>query len=179
MNIFFAALPSLRPELSKGTVKEFETLVKNNVRPLIGFFRYIGAPPNLHEDLVQDTFLKAFRSFERYDSKRPFISWLLSIARNVFNDQRAEFAKKQALLKSVTQAATPSFEQISLQKREIEELLAQITEEDRFLIELRIMRSLPFSEVAEIMKQNEGALRVRLHRILAHLRELSGEEKGE
>ncbi|MBF0548301.1 MAG: sigma-70 family RNA polymerase sigma factor [Candidatus Riflebacteria bacterium] len=178
MYIFFAALPSLRPELSRGTVKEFETLVKNNVRPLIGFFRYLGAPLSLHDDLVQETFLKAFRSFERYDSTRPFIAWLLSIARNVFNDQRAEFAKKQALLKNVTQTSTTSFEETSLQKREIEELLAQITEEDRFLIELRIIRSLPFSEVAEIIGQNEGALRVRLHRTLAHLRQLSDEEKG-
>jgi RNA polymerase sigma-70 factor (ECF subfamily) len=39
--------------------------------------------PQDAEDLAQDTFLKAFQNLTRYDTGRPFVAWLLTIAKRL------------------------------------------------------------------------------------------------
>src|SRR5262249_27041977 len=40
----------------------------------------------LEADLVQDTFLKAWRNLEKFDQSQPFQPWLMEVARNIAND---------------------------------------------------------------------------------------------
>src|SRR5258708_40025145 len=42
-------------------------------------YRMLGEPESA-EDAAQETFLRAFHHLHRYDQKRPFATWLLSIA---------------------------------------------------------------------------------------------------
>ena len=60
----------------------FERFYKE-IRP--GLLRFISSrvrDPHSARDLVQEVYTKAYRHRERYDPKRPFTTWIYTIARN-------------------------------------------------------------------------------------------------
>src|SRR5579871_6199652 len=64
----------------------FEGLVRKTHRQAYGFaFRLTGNSTEA-EDLVQETYLRAFRFFNRYDPSLPFTSWLYRIMSNAHVD---------------------------------------------------------------------------------------------
>jgi|ETNmetMinimDraft_24_1059892.scaffolds.fasta_scaffold02780_3 RNA polymerase sigma-70 factor (ECF subfamily) len=68
----------------------FALLVQQYQPKLLQFIRRYTNNQQDAEDLTQDTFVKAFRYFSRYDSKYAFSSWLYTIARRtVYNHYRS------------------------------------------------------------------------------------------
>jgi RNA polymerase sigma-70 factor (ECF subfamily) len=160
----------------EGRRNGFESLVHRHLPALVGFFRYLRAPPSLIDDLVQETFAKTFRNLDLYDPNRSFITWLLSIARNLFYDQCRRSAHDPVLPGELQATGTMRVEEEVIQRLSLQDLLARLPEESRFLVELRIFQDLPFAEIAKVTNESEGALRVRFHRILQQLRQRAGKE---
>ena len=66
-----------------GDVDSFRFLVDRYQRPVLRLVRNLVADPHLAEDIVQDTFLAAFRRLRGFDPARArFLTWLMTIARN-------------------------------------------------------------------------------------------------
>src|SRR3954463_8013282 len=61
-------------------------LVGRHARPLSRFLAGAGAPEADLDDLVQDTFIRAFRSVDRFRGQCQFRTWLLTIGGNVLKD---------------------------------------------------------------------------------------------
>ena len=67
-------------EARAGDEEAFSRIVEAYQRPVFNLcYRMLGER-TLAEDAAQETFLRAFLGLKRYDPKRPFITWLLSIA---------------------------------------------------------------------------------------------------
>lgn len=60
----------------------FEILMREHEAGLLAFVRSCVDDDTAADDLVQETFLAAWRQLEQYDSTRPFAHWLRGIARN-------------------------------------------------------------------------------------------------
>lgn len=60
----------------------FALLVREHERGLLGFVRACLHDPAEAEDLVQETFVTAWRQLGQYDPERPFGGWVRGIARN-------------------------------------------------------------------------------------------------
>src|SRR3989475_10074155 len=60
-------------------------LVGRHARPLARFLAGAGAPEADVDDLVQETFIRAFRSVDRFRGQCPFRTRLLTIGSNVHN----------------------------------------------------------------------------------------------
>jgi RNA polymerase sigma-70 factor, ECF subfamily len=69
----------------RGCRESFDELMKRFQAPILHFLRSRTAPAEA-EDLLQETFLRAFRAFDRYRSDWPVRSWLFTIARRVCID---------------------------------------------------------------------------------------------
>lgn len=128
------------------------------------------------EDLAQETFYKAWRSLPTF-SLGPGSSiqaFLFRIARNSIID----LSRKKKELPLDDALETPASEDIESEfdrKNEIEKVqqaLAKLNEEDRHMVILRFFEEMSNSEIAKIVDSNEGAVRVRLHRILKKLKEI-------
>ena len=76
----------------------FESLFRELHGPVIGFFSRRGCTPEESQDLAQDTFLRAYRSFDGFRGEAKKSTWLLTIAGNVWRNHArdAEAAKRDA-----------------------------------------------------------------------------------
>ncbi len=137
------------------------------------------------EDATSETFLKAVQAADRYDPARGSLrTWLLTIARNTLHDH----LRRTRVRNHVPLAATrdlacdaPSPEERLLWEEEVGRLLAAVAAlpaRDREVIGLRYGSGLDGSEVAEVLGIREAAVRTRLWRALARLRDALGQPEA-
>ncbi|MCL4366424.1 RNA polymerase sigma factor [Patescibacteria group bacterium] len=128
------------------------------------------------QDIAQETFFKAWRSISNFSIYEggSIQAFLFRIARNTIIDlsrKKREFPLDAAL----EIESNDDFEAEVDKKRDIEivqQALLKLQEEDRQIVILRFFEEMPNAEIAQVMKVNEGAIRVRLHRILKKLKEI-------
>ena len=118
--------------------KEFSNLVKETYRSLVFFLRYLGLPPDEADDIAQEVFIKAHKSFEKYDSSRSFKSWLFSIAKNTYIDwTRHQKVKQKFLRENFCRDYCESFENQSNKSLHVKAILSGLSADEQVLIELR------------------------------------------
>ncbi|MBF0406324.1 MAG: sigma-70 family RNA polymerase sigma factor [Candidatus Riflebacteria bacterium] len=159
-----------------GNKRCFELLFDKHLPGVLGFFYYLRAPEDVIDDLIQETFTKAFCKLSLYDSEKSFTNWLLSLARNLYYDHCRKKLRDRNLVESVSHNTQKNLEEKAMDNPVVEDLLDSLPEEARFLIELRVFQELSFNEIASILKEPEVNIRVRFHRIVSRLRDASGKE---
>jgi len=130
------------------------------------------------EDILQDTFIKAWGGIARLESKDlNFSAWLYRIAQNSVNDYyRKMYRMPEAveLNENIDIAATTSLPQ-ELQRQndivEIKEALQYLPAAYRQVLELRFIQDFTISESAHILNKTNLATRLLQHRALKKLRE--------
>ncbi|HSV74489.1 MAG TPA: sigma-70 family RNA polymerase sigma factor [Chthonomonadales bacterium] len=73
--------------IETASVRGFENLLKEHHRKAYAFAYRLAGNREDAEDLVQDSFVRAFRARERFDASRPFDRWLFRIISNLFIDR--------------------------------------------------------------------------------------------
>ncbi len=124
------------------------------------------------EDAAQETFLRAYRNLNRYDPKRKFVTWLLSIASHYCIDRLRRRRLKLVSLDDLLPrrergASTPGAEANVLQHEHAEEIrsmLDGIGEKDRAAVILRYWYDFSYEEIAESLSLSLSAVKSRLHR---------------
>lgn len=126
------------------------------------------------EDITQETFLKAWKAITRFSPKDggTFQAFLFAIARNLVTDVRR---KKPMVSLSIIEEPgyTDDIEErlMRLEKKErVREVLQRLSPFEQHMVILRFFEELPFTEIAKALDMKEGAIRVRLHRILKGLK---------
>jgi RNA polymerase sigma-70 factor (ECF subfamily) len=134
------------------------------------------------EDAAQETFLRAYQHLHRYDQKRPFATWLLSIAAHYCIDRlrKRKFSMismdadegEDSLDLPDADAPNPESEMMHSEQRErIQGLLKRLDGTDRAAIIMRYWNDCSESEIAEALQLTVSAVKSRLHRAR---RELAG-----
>lgn len=130
------------------------------------------------EDLVQDTLLRAWRSFDTFDGKYPR-AWLLTILRHAhINGHRRQ---RPTLLRDLDVAGerqgaetVDSAEDVALANRfqaTVETALAALPETFRRVVLLVDVDGLSYAEAARLLDVAEGTVMSRLHRGRTKIRE--------
>lgn len=143
--------------------------------------RLSGAPDQA-EDLVQETYLRAFRSWGQYTRGTAAKSWLFTICRNVFLRGRERSGRHDAI---VTEQATPSGPGLgpinpvwvsvlgvdpegeffdSIVDDRIIAAIEGLPEEYRTAVVLSDVEGLPYAEIATLMDVPVGTVKSRLFR---------------
>lgn len=133
----------------------------------------------LAEDITQDTFLRAWRSFSSFSQSHGSLqAFLFAIARNLVIDWYRK--KKDIPLKTV---ADPGYkddvdEKIAQdeEKQKLTHALAKLKFDQKQLVILRYFEELSFVEIGKVVGSREGTVRVRLHRILGQLKRIIEEQ---
>ncbi|NLI79763.1 MAG: sigma-70 family RNA polymerase sigma factor [Candidatus Riflebacteria bacterium] len=169
-------------EAKAGRRTAFDALVVRHLPSVLAYLRSRGAQYPAYEDLAQQTFIRAFLYLKSYQEGRPFVAWLLTIARNQMSDEfrrTAAATRQDTFVKEDAQTVTGP-EELVVGNQGWHDRLRVLPEDQKLLLELRILQDVPFPELAALYGTSENALRVKFSRILSRLRETSaGETKGE
>ena len=137
------------------------------------------------EDLTQDIFLKLYNSLAKYDLKKNFTAWLLTLAKNHLIDQyrKTKWEKKTRdnfddyYLTSDT-FENPEEEVVKEENRKtIWEGINNLSSEIRMAVILRDIQGKKYEEIAEIMSLPLGTVKSRVNRGRLQLAKILKEKK--
>lgn len=144
-----------------------EELYKQNAKIVYHFLYTRCKDATLTEELLQDTFLKAFESMERFDGSCKISTWLCQIARHLLY-QHWEKEKKASFEELPEEMPAKSdTEQQILHKVELSEVLdalSRMSEDVAQVVKLRTMSDLSFREIGEMLGKSENWARVTFFR---------------
>lgn len=160
----------------KGDKFAFGILYKEYMPRIFRYILYLISDKEQAEDLTQETFLKAWKYLPKFRSKKgTFQAFIYRIARNLVIDyQRKKKAKVMEPEFTSRIESSDNVEEKVVRKEKKEEVLQaleKLPDFDRELIILRYFEELSFKEIAKTVKKKEGTIRVRVHRVLATLKE--------
>ena len=120
------------------------------------------------EDLAQDTFIRAFVHFERFDPGRPLLPWLIAIARRLCLDllrRRKVMARADAMAELVQPAPSPEREaSLRDELSRLERALAGLDEGPREAIVLFHIEAMSYRDIAAALEVPIGTVMTWLHR---------------
>lgn len=170
----------------QGDDAAFAKLVQTYLPRVFAFTNRLLIDPALAEDASQETFIRAWKNFKKFDAARPFAPWLLAIAHNTALDllrkkkplSFSEYERPQDTgLAETIPDPEPLPDEVFSRKAladEVREALAQLPIRDRELLLLRYEEELSFEEIATLLGMPANTVRSIHRRALARLRSLLG-----
>jgi RNA polymerase sigma factor (sigma-70 family) len=151
--------------------EDFETVYAEHAQRVYGFLAYRTGDPLLAEDLLADTFERAFRARARYDRGRG-PAWLYTIGLNVLRDnarrRSAETRAMERAAEPVPAVSAPSFD--FEDRDEVMRALDHLAPEEREAIALRYGADLTVPEIAAATGERLTTIEGRIYRSLRKLR---------
>lgn len=165
------------------TRDEFETLALSHLEEITAFARRICRTAWDADDLIQDTYERAFDHWSDLRDPGRCRAWLFRIARNLHLDRaRAVAARPELRLVKPSDSLAPEptvpAETVArATARELERALSQIADEQRQAVLLADLWGFTYAEIAEIVDAPVGTVRSRISRgRVAIMRVLAGED---
>ena len=168
------------PEPSKTKAQldaEFAELYRTHLRDLYSYAYYRVGNHHDAEDLTEQTFLQAYRHFERAQREsngRPMRPWLLRIAHNLAaNHYRYRSRRPELPLdESAPVAAAHSTEELVAGREELARVLdgvKQLPVDRREALIMRFALGMDNREIARALGRSDGATKVLIHRAIKQL----------
>lgn len=155
-----------------GSSRAFEEIVRLHTKRVFNFLNHMTHHRQDAEDLTQQTFLKAYHNLKRFDTRRPLINWLLTIARrtafNYFRSAKRWEALPEALScdkASPAESADTADETDSLWAR-ARRILSQREFE---ILWLRFGEELSTEETAQVARLTKTHVKILVFRARQHL----------
>ncbi len=166
--------------------RDFEALYKEHLRDVYSYSYYRVGNHHDAEDITEQTFLQAYRHFERAQREshgRPLRPWLIRIAHNLAaNHHRDRSRRPEANIEAVEPPAHPhDTEQIVAGREELRAVIRRLddlSEERREALIMRFALDMSNREIARALGKSDGATKVLIHRAIKQLEELIAAEDG-
>jgi RNA polymerase sigma-70 factor (ECF subfamily) len=160
----------LAAKVASGSRAAFEELICRYSPRLFHFLRPRIATKQDIEDLVQETFLKAFRNIDRYNPEFKFSTWLYTVAiRLAISHYRANKPKD---LSSIPNRVPVDPEEIVTRKDQSQKMwsIAKSLHKKQYeALWLRYMEDMAVKDIALVMNKTQVQIRVLLHRARLNL----------
>jgi RNA polymerase sigma-70 factor, ECF subfamily len=174
---------------SDGSEAAFAVLVDRYTHPVYRLAYGITGIAQESEDIVQETFIKAFSHIETYSpSKAAFKTWLLTIARNqsinVFSSLKRKALRflneldadeNRGRSDNPFSASPHDVENLLSMKQEVfrvEEALKSLPERQRTAVLLKAKESMSYDEIARIMNTSSSSVESLIFRARKRLMEI-------
>ncbi len=175
--------------LQAGDEQAFEQLVREHGPRMLAVARRLLPQEQDAQDAVQDAFLSAFRSIDRFQEKSKLATWLHQI---VVNAALMKLRRRSRRPEKTLEDFTPAFQQdgrpettpsrwavsfdTAVADRETREVVrrgvAQLPDDYRAVLVLRDLEGYSTKETAELLQISDANVKTRLHRARHALRTL-------
>ncbi|HVO50714.1 MAG TPA: sigma-70 family RNA polymerase sigma factor [Thermoanaerobaculia bacterium] len=169
-----------------GDVLGFEQIVRHYSGMVFSLAARLVGPAEA-EDVVQETFLRAWHSLSRFRGESSLKTWLYAIALNRARARHGTLSRLKAVFTpgktrddevfaSLDGAADPALSPeenavVTERRRRLREAIRALSDEFRTAVVLRDLEGLSYEEVAEVLGIPVGTVRSRLARGRALLKE--------
>lgn len=179
------------------SAQNFDTLYKNHVDQMYRFAHRLCGEPEAAKDLVQETFLNAYRGLDRFRGDARISTWLYTIASRAclrMRRRRKGAPERELSLEEFIPTSDGEFRlQIPIDglspeaalhnkqlRKALDAAIDQLPKKYKMVLVLRDMEGLSAKEAGAIMGLNERAVKSRLHRARLFVRrQLSARGLGE
>ena len=161
--------------------KEFEQLAMPHADALLRTALRMTRNSSDAEDLVQETYLKAYRFFERFERGTNIRAWLFKIMTNLFInsyrdrakrpeetsfDEMEDFSLYSKMAAGAQKDGTNPEKELfdKLYGDEVQKALDRLPEEFKMAVLLNFVEGFSYQEIAEILGVELGTVKSRLHR---------------
>jgi len=148
--------------------RELEELYMQMGPKLLAYFRQRRVLAGTAEDLVQDTFVRALRNFDRVHNSVSPRAYLFGIARHVRLDALLRYRPLEELSDAATAEDGHSDDAPLDQMRTA---IAKLPPLHREPLLLKLQQELSYDEIAEVLGVPVGTVRSRLHYAVAALKQ--------
>jgi RNA polymerase sigma factor (sigma-70 family) len=153
----------------RGEVKAFEDLMAPLLAPAHRLAVGLLQDPQLAEDAVQESCLRAWRRLGQLRSGNPVRPWFFAIVVNQCRDQqRGHWWRLQRVHDPLRWSEGPEDE--AVRRADLRAALRRLNFRDRQVVVLRLYADLPWAEVASLTRLTEAGARTRMYRALQKLR---------
>lgn len=186
----------LLDRLRGGDAEAFRTLVRRHDRALRHFARRFVADDGTAEEVVQETWLAVIKQLDKFEGRSSLKGWIFAILANIAR-KRATRDARQTVWSSLSEEARADLSEaesdrfrkghwteppaqwgmnpeIDAERKQLVEIVFELIdalpEAQSAVMRLRDVEGLNTSEVAEMLKIDDGNVRVILHRARASIR---------
>lgn len=172
-------MANLKNKEQKEIRRRFESEAMAHIDPLMRTARRMTKNDSDAEDLVQETMLKAYRFFDRFEEGTNCKAWLFKIMTNIFiNNYRSKAKAPQSLafdeiddsflfgqLAQVKTVSNPEVEFFSrIFDDDVKDAIGELPEDFRIVVVLSFLEGFSYQEIADITNLQIGTVKSRLHR---------------
>ncbi len=145
-------------------------------------FRILG-DSDWAQDLMQESFLRAYTRLAMYDPRQSFATWLLCITArlclNARRDRRTEQQRMERALKAMPPTLTIEEQLYERERhRTLQRLILRLPIQQRTALLLHYYEEFPLQQVAEVMGVPIGTVKTWLYRARENLRQWMEDELG-
>jgi RNA polymerase sigma-70 factor (ECF subfamily) len=166
---------------------EFSALYRAHLRDVYSYAYYRVGDHHDAEDLTEQTFLQAYRHFERAQREsagRPLRPWLIRIAHNLAANLYRDRSRKPSSPLDETTPVTSlrTTEELVEEREELRRILGgvqQLPDDRREALIMRFALGMDNREIARALGRSDGATKVLIHRAIKQLEGLVGDALGE
>ena len=163
-----------------GEIAQYEIFIRRN-NP---FLYKVGRSYNYNhedtQDLMQESFIDAYKNLSKFENRSSFKSWIIKIMLNHCFRKKQKFSFKNEIVAEIMDSSEPMFKRSEndtykmVANRElhciIEKALGSVPFDYRMVFSLREMNGLNVSEIAKALEISEANVKVRLNRAKTMLR---------
>lgn len=160
--------------VKNGERSAFSLLVRRHQKSLLRISQRFLKDIDQAEDVVQESFIKAFERLHTFEARASFKSWLIQIAintaKNKIRDRREDPTDVEAMPIAVAAIAESNLVHGAVAQY-IQKYIDELPHKQRTALTLRIYEDLSFKEIAEIMECPYDTAKANYRHALLRLRE--------
>lgn len=146
---------------------EFRKLVEQNQRRLYWHLRRILNSHEDAEDVLQETFYKAYKSYSKFDGKCAVYTWLYRIATNEalrFMEKRGpEYELLDNIGDNIRSENDDTDEQLNEQRILLQKAIRTLPEKQKLVFNLRFYDEMEYEQICEILDISMSAAKTNFH----------------
>ncbi len=149
----------------------FEQLVRSYSTDLYRYAFWLSKNPTVAEDLVQESFMRAWRSIDKLKDEKAAKAWLVTIVRR---ENARRFEKYSPVVLELEEALAEETEAMgpleNLEQQQMYQAIMQLEEKYREPLLMQLIMGFTNSEIAEMLGEAQATINTRLFRARKQLK---------
>jgi RNA polymerase sigma-70 factor (ECF subfamily) len=158
-----------------GDQRAATALVERHAPSVARFAASLGLRDEVDE-LVQDTFVRAFQSLEAFRADSQLRTWLFTICKRLVLDRRRAERRRRDVAELDERDAATEYDALDVMvgdevAERLRGAIGMLTDLQREVFSMRVNEGLAYAEIATVVGSSEGACRVHYHNAIRAIKE--------